>query len=101
MADRFIYAVKAAQTPDLLVLARLLANSVQEVLDEDGATGPHMDPAVRLIAFQIAFAGNGDMGTPGYYEELYNYCVLRANNGPNADFPQEHKDVKPPVCQAQ
>lgn len=101
MADRFYYAVKASQTQDLLVLARFLANAAQEVIDEAGATGPHMDPAVRLIAYQIAFAGNGDMTTPGYYEDVYNYCVLRANNGPNADFPQEHKDVKPPVCQAQ
>lgn len=101
MADRWMMAVKAAQTHDLMVLARLLANSVQEVLNEPGNVGPHMDPAVRLIAFQIAFAGNGDLSTPSYYEDVMKYCILKANNGPNADFPQENKDAKPPVCEAQ
>lgn len=99
MAERFMLAVRAAQEMDPRQLGRWLCNAAQEVMDE-GGVGPHMDPACRMIAFQIAFACNGDLSRPGYYEELYQYCVLRANHGPNADFPQEFKDVKPPVCEA-
>jgi hypothetical protein len=58
---------------------------------------PHHDPAVRLIAFQISFSGNGDLSAPGYYTEVYNYCVIKAEHAANADFPQEIKDVKVPV----
>lgn len=100
MATRFVHAIQATQCTDLMLLARLLATSVKEVMDEPGSPGAHMDPAVRLIAFQIAFVGNGDLSKKGYYEEVYDYCALKAQNAPNAEFPQENKDVQPPVHQA-
>jgi len=99
MADRYRFAVAATQTPALLEHAKLLTGAVQEVVAEGGM--PHMDPAVRLICFQIGFCGNGDLSAPGYYEEVYNYCVAKAQHAANADFPQEIKDVNPPVHKAQ
>lgn len=99
MSDRYRLAIMAMQTPNLMDHAKFLASAAQESAN-DGIM-PHMDPAVRLICFQIAFTGNGDLSTPGYYEEVFNYCTIKAQHATNADFPQEIKDVKPPVHQAQ
>jgi hypothetical protein len=88
----------ATQENNLLGLAKLLSGAVNECLTEGQM--PHMDPAVRLICFQIAFAGNGDLSAPGYFEEVYHYCQTKALHSPNIDIPQENKDVKPPVHKA-
>jgi len=99
VTDRYRFAIAATQTHDLLQHAKLLTGAVQEIMTEGGM--PHMDPAVRLICYQIAFCGNGDLTAPDYYEEVYNYCVIKAQHAANADFPQEIKNVKPPAHQAQ
>lgn len=99
MSDRYRFAVMATETPNLLDLSKLLSGSVQEALNEGQM--PHMDPAIRLICYQIAFCGNGDLSAPGYFQEVFNFCSAKAQHAANVDFPQETKDVKPPLHKAQ
>lgn len=98
MSDRFRFAVLATQTPNLIELAKYLSGAVQEAAIEGQM--PHMDPAVRLIAFHIAFAGNGDLASNGYYDAVYKFCLAKAEHAQNVDFIQETKDVKAPPHQA-
>lgn len=42
-----------------------------------------MDPAVRLIAHQIAFAGNGDVAFTPLYGKALAFCEKAALEGPN------------------
>lgn len=98
MSERYRFAVLATQTTDLVELAKFLAGATQEAKLEGQM--PHLDPAVRLICFQISFSGNGDLASNGYYDQVYKYCLAKAENAANVDFLQETKDVKPPVHQA-
>lgn len=98
MSERYRFAMLASQSTHLLELAKFLAGAAQEASNEGQM--PHLDPAVRLIAFQIAFAGNGDLTKPGYYEQLFEHCKFKAENAANVEFTQETPGVKPPVHQA-
>lgn len=76
MAIRHMLALHAGDTSDLIELAEILTGAVKEVMDEDKVS-PYQDPAVRLICFQIAFAGNGDVPFYQYYADIHNFCVAQ------------------------
>lgn len=84
MSDRYRYAITATESNNLLDLAKLLTGAVNEALLEGQM--PHMDPAVRLICYQISLVGNGDHAVHGLYEKTYEYCVMKANNSSNFEF---------------
>ena len=94
MTQRYRWAVNSVHINNLIELAMLLTGSVQEVLSEGGM--PHMDPAVKMICRQIAFAGNGDSSTIDLYEKLYLFCEARAAEGPNFENPYGGKTVIAP-----
>lgn len=73
MASRHALALASHETNDLIELAHMLIGAVEETLGEKLA--PCNDVACRLIAFQIAFAGNGDLTFYEYYSDAYNFCV--------------------------
>lgn len=76
MAIRHMLALHAGDSSDLLELGEILTGAVKEVMEE-GNCPPFKDPAVRLICFQIAFAGNGDIQFYPYYADIYNFCVAQ------------------------
>lgn len=77
MALRHKLAIDAINTQDLYALAEHYKIAVKEVIDEN--KNPYTDGACRLIAYQIAFAGNGDLPFREYYEQVSEYCLKRMN----------------------
>lgn len=96
MAQRHALAIAAADTTDLLELADYLIHAVKEV-NEEGDKPPFMDPAVRLLCFQIAFAGNGDIQFYQYYADVYEFCAATVAQDQLGfipkDKPAEPKDL--------
>lgn len=92
--QRHRWAMEATQMNDLTELARLLTGAVHETLNEGGL--PHLDPACRLLCYQIALAGNGDLPFHSLYLKMYDYCEQKVAGGPNyesitAMLPEEYK----------
>lgn len=94
MSQRFNWAIMACETHDLLALAKIMTAAVQETLSEGGM--PHLDPACRLLCHQIAMAGNGDLPFTALYDKIYDYCSLRAGNGPNFTYHNVAIEPVPP-----
>jgi hypothetical protein len=74
-------AVNAVQTSDLKDLAAILIQSVEDCRRE--GVLPHLDSAVKLICYQIAFAGNGDSSFMSEYRDAYMQCLALS---PTTDF---------------
>lgn len=72
--------IQSADNNNLLELAGYLAEAVTIVLEE--GLSPHDHPIIRLISYQIAFAGDGDIELLEYYRQVLDYCKE------NADFEQ-------------
>ena len=83
----------ATETHDLMVLAKMLTGAAQEAIAEGSM--PHMDPAVRLICYQIALSGNGDLPFVALYEKMYEYCAIKADQGPNFEYVDTATAVPP------
>lgn len=79
MGARNSLAVGAMRDENLLRLSTCLQQAVEECLGE--GISPPTDPAVNLLCFQIAFAGNGDYPA-GYYRELLQYCAINGEQEP-------------------
>lgn len=94
MSERFRYAMMSMNTTDLVDLAKLLTASVQECRLENQMA--HLDPAVRLISFQISFSGNGD-SVALQYDSLLKFCEKKAATGPNFEFLHEEGEDETPV----
>lgn len=94
MSQRWRWAIAATEMNDLVQLARLLTGAVLEAAGE-GAM-PHLDPAVKLISYQIALAGNGDLPTQLLYDKIFDYCDAMAGHGPNFEYLHGDKDAVPP-----
>lgn len=75
MAGRHKLAVEVLEESDLLVLANKYIAAIKETLEEQKS--PYQDGACRIIAFQIALAGNGDSPFREYYEQVADYCYKR------------------------
>ena len=84
MSQRWRWAIEATQTNDLVALAKFLTGAAHEAHSESSM--PHMDPAVRMIAYQIALVGNGDMPFHKLYKKMYDYCAAKADQGPNYEY---------------
>ena len=92
MATRHAIALAAGECNNLLELADMLIAACKEVIEENKP--PYKDPAVRLICFQIAFAGNGDYHIHQYYEDVYNFCVATVMQDQQG-VPIKEKPVEP------
>lgn len=93
MAQRHVVALEAANSNDLIELADILIHAVKEVNDE-GDKPPFKDPAVQLICFQIAFAGNGDIQFYQHYSDTHEFCeVVVAQD--QSGFIRTDKPVEP------
>lgn len=98
MASRHALALAAGETSDLIELAHMLVGACEEVIAEEKQ--PFKDPAVRLMCFQIAFAGNGDLTLHPYYADAYEYCELMASRDQvGIPFPED-KTPDEPVFEA-
>ncbi len=78
MYTRFEHAINATKTTDLLILSTVLSEIVQECIKQSAV--PHMDPAVMLVCYQIAFSGNGDFPDPNFYRNLYKACKQKTED---------------------
>lgn len=91
MASRHAIALESQNTTDLALLAEMMVIAAREVQAEQKM--PCNDVAVRLICFQIAFAGNGDIPFYQYYIDAYEFCektVIQDQLGfPTKDKPNE------------
>lgn len=91
MASRHAIALASHETTDLIELARMLIGCCEEAIAND--IDPYMDVACRLVSFQIAFAGNGDITFYEYYTDAYNFCVATVGQDqlgfPTKDTPNE------------
>lgn len=97
MASRHALALAAGETSDLTELAHMLIGACEEVIAEEKQ--PFKDVAVRLICFQIAFAGNGDLTLYPYYADAYEYCeMIVSRDQVGIPFPED-KIPNEPVFQ--
>ena len=74
IAIRHKSAIAAIGIHDLSQLAVLLAAAVKDC--QDNELLPNREPAVMLISYQIAFAGNGDFPMAAFYKDMYEYCKI-------------------------
>lgn len=81
MSHRFTWVLQNLENTNLIELAAILARTTEEAISEGKI--PHMDPAVRMICFQIAISGNGDNHDRDEYKKLYDYCVAMQAGAPN------------------
>lgn len=94
MAQRHALALAAGETSDLIELSHMLIDACEEVISEEKY--PFQDPAVRLICFQIAFAGNGDLTLHPYYADVYSFCeVTIAQDQLGIPLPEDKKPNEP------
>lgn len=99
MAERYLMALSATETSDLVELARILSAATQEVIQENAF--PHMDPAVQMIAYHIAYAANGDSAFAERYELTYKFLRHKVLTGQNyVIIGQQDEQPQPPVLQA-
>ena len=78
MYKRFELAVRAVEETDLLQLSMWLNEAVTECMVQ--GTAPHTDPAIMIMCYQIAFAGNGDVPDGAYYRGLLRKCQEKIDN---------------------
>lgn len=90
MSARHGIAVAACETPDLLQLCVYYKGAIEDAVSL--GLNPYQDGACRLIAWQIAFAGNGDLSFRPYYEEVHRMCVDQVEKD---QLEIEEKEIEP------
>jgi hypothetical protein len=93
MALRHALALAAGETSNLIDLADILKQAVEDCI----AAGekPFKDAACRVICYQIAFAGNGDITFHPYWSAAFVYCTQMAIQDQQG-FPLKETPVAPP-----
>lgn len=76
-------AVMSVENTNLMELASLLSEAVPLVIEANPNKQIHEHPAIRLICYNIAFAGDGDIPMHEYYRDVLEYCK------DNAEFETE------------
>lgn len=76
-------AMMSVENTNLSELANILLEAVQAVIDANPNKLIHEHPAIRLICYNIAFAGDGDIPVHEYYRDVMEYCK------DNAEFETE------------
>lgn len=92
---RYDLALRAGDIGNLIELARILTSVAQEAAHE--GVYPHLDPAVQLVCYQIAQAGNGNLPANGLYERLREFCLDKVTHGPNFKYLNASEEAVAPV----
>lgn len=88
-------AVMSIDNTNLLELASILIEAVTILHDAVYPKPFHVHPAIRLICYNIAFAGDGDIPVHEYYRDVLEYCKANAEFDSPDEKEPEVKHGKP------